>query len=171
MSEKYRHAVSYFKGALGLVLLREQILAPDRFDPAFRRYITTWAYRHPTPSDFFRFMSSAAGEDLSWWWRGWYLHNWQLDMGVTGASYADNDPAKGATASLVSMQKLVMPATLRIDFVDGTHSDMRVPVEAWRQTGTPTIKLNTFKRIARRTLDPEHKLPDADRSNNSFAMP
>ena len=88
-----------------------------------------------------------------------------------GASYADNDPAKGATASLVSMQKLVMPATLRIDFVDGTHRDMRVPVEAWRQTGTPKIKLNTFKRIARRTLDPEHKLPDADRSNNSFAMP
>ncbi|HWU77631.1 MAG TPA: M1 family metallopeptidase [Rhodanobacter sp.] len=171
VSEKYRHAVSYFKGALGLVLLREQILGPDRFDPAFRRYIATWAYRHPTPSDFFRFMDSAAGEDLSWWWRGWYLHNWQLDIGVTGASYVDNDPGKGATVNLVSKQKLVMPATLRIDFADGTHEDMRVPVEAWRQSGRPKITLATSKRIAKLTLDPDHKLPDADRSNNSYAMP
>ena len=34
--EKYRHPVTYFKSALGLVLLREQILGPERFDPAFR---------------------------------------------------------------------------------------------------------------------------------------
>jgi hypothetical protein len=170
ISEKYRHPLTYFKGALGLVLLREQILGPDRFDPAFRAYIRTWAYHHPTPSDFFRFMDSAAGEDLSWWWRGWYFHNWQLDMGVGGASYVDNDPAKGATVNLVSKQKLVMPATLRVDFADGSHRDLRVPVEAWRQSGTPKITLDTGKRIAKLELDPDHKLPDADRSNNSYTM-
>lgn len=170
ISEKYRHPVTYFKGALGLILLREQILGPDRFDPAFRRYIATWAYHHPTPSDFFRFMDSATGEDLSWWWRGWYLHNWQLDMGITGASYVDNDPSKGVTVNLVSKQKLVMPATLRIDFTDGTHQDMRVPMEAWRFNGTPKITLDTTKAIKQLILDPDHKLPDADRSNNSFAM-
>jgi hypothetical protein len=171
VSEKYRHAVSYFKGALGLVLLREQILGPERFDPAFRKYIATWAYKHPTPSDFFRFMGSAAGEDLAWWWRGWYLNNWQLDMGVSGASYVDNDPAKGADVHLVSRQKLVMPATLRIDFADGSTQDIRVPVEAWRQSATPEVFLPTAKRIARLTLDPDHKLPDADRGNNGYAMP
>ncbi|MET3653249.1 M1 family metallopeptidase [Dyella japonica] len=171
VAEKYRHPVSYFKGALGLVLLREQILGPDRFDPAFRKYIATWAYHHPTPSDFFRFMSSEAGEDLSWWWRGWYLNNWQLDMGITGASYVDNDPAKGVQVTFASKQKLVMPATLRIDYADGSHEDVRVPVEAWRQSATPKLALHTSKKIARLTLDPEHKLPDADRGNNSYAMP
>ena len=170
ISETYRHPVTYFKGALGLILLREQILGPDRFDPAFRAYICTWAYHHPTPSDFFRFMDSAAGEDLSWWWRGWYFHNWQLDMGITGASYVDNDPAKGVTVNLISKQKLVMPATLRIDFADGTHRDIRLPVETWRFSATPTITLETTKRIAKLELDPDHKLPDADRSNNSYAM-
>lgn len=171
VSEKYRHSVSYFKGALGLVLLREQILGPERFDPAFRKYIATWAYHHPSPSDFFRFMSSEAGEDLSWWWRGWYLNNWQLDMGVTAASYVDNDPSKGAVVTLGSRQKLVMPATLRIDFADGTHEDERVPVEAWRQSATPKLALHTSKRISKLTLDPDHKLPDADRSNNSLSVP
>jgi hypothetical protein len=171
VAEKYRHPVSYFKGALGLVLLREQILGPERFDPAFRKYIATWAYHHPTPSDFFRFMSSEAGEDLSWWWRGWYLNNWQLDMGISAASYVDNDPAKGVQVTFASKQKLVMPATLRIDYADGSHEDVRVPVEAWRQSATPKLALHTSKKIAKLTLDPEHKLPDADRGNNSFAMP
>ncbi|MFC4525947.1 M1 family metallopeptidase [Dyella halodurans] len=171
VGEKYRHPVSYFKGALGLVLLREQILGPERFDPAFRKYIATWAYHHPTPSDFFRFMSSETGEDLAWWWRGWYLNNWQLDMGVSGASYVDKDPAKGVTITFASKQKLVMPATLRIDFVDGSHRDVRVPVEIWRQSATPSLTLNTSARIKQLTLDPDHKLPDADRSNNSFVMP
>ena len=58
MVEKYRHPVTYFKSALGLVLLREQILGPERFDPAFRRFIATWAFKHPKPADFFRMMDS-----------------------------------------------------------------------------------------------------------------
>lgn len=171
ISEKYRHAVTYFKGALGLILLREQILGPDRFDPAFRAYIRTWAYHHPTPSDFFRFMDSAAGEDLSWWWRGWYLHNWQLDMGITGASYVDKGAAKGVVVNLVSKQKLVMPATLRIAFTDGSHLDVRVPVETWRFGATPKLTLDTRKPIKSLTLDPDHRLPDADRANNGYTMP
>ncbi len=170
-SEKYRHPVAYFKGALGLVLLREQILGPERFDPAFRRYIATWAYRHPTPSDFFRFMESAAGEDLSWWWRGWYMENWQLDLGVRAAKYVDGDPGKGVAVTLESRQKLVMPATLRIDFADGSHEDRRLPVEAWMQGATPELTLPTHRRIAHIRIDPDAKLPDADRGNNAFDMP
>jgi hypothetical protein len=46
-----------------------------------------------------------------------------------------------------------------------------VPVEAWRQSAAPKLALHTSKKIAKLTLDPEHKLPDADRGNNSYAMP
>ncbi|MGZ6037929.1 MAG: M1 family metallopeptidase, partial [Phenylobacterium sp.] len=69
--EKYRHPVTYFKAAFALTLLREEILGPERFDPAFRKYIADWAYKHPKPSDFFREMESAGGEDLSYFWRGY----------------------------------------------------------------------------------------------------
>ncbi|HBK47258.1 MAG TPA: peptidase M1 [Xanthomonadaceae bacterium] len=165
-SEKYRHPSTYFKGALGLVLLREQILGPERFDPAFRKYIATWAYRHPTPSDFFRLMQSEAGEDLSWWWRGWYFNNWQLDMGIREARYVDHDPGKGAVVTLSSRQKLVMPATLRVDLADGSHLDRRIPVETWMQKAAPEVILPTTQRILHVTLDPDAKLPDADRSDN-----
>ncbi len=51
--ETYRHPISYFKPAYGFYLLREYILGKDRFDYAFRRYIHNWAYKHPSPEDFF----------------------------------------------------------------------------------------------------------------------
>jgi aminopeptidase N len=69
IAEKYRHPLTYFKPAFGLILLREQILGKDRFDYAFKNYIHKWAYKHPQPDDFFRSMDNAAGEDLSWFWR------------------------------------------------------------------------------------------------------
>lgn len=166
ISEKYRHPLTYFKGALGLVLLREQILGPARFDPAFRKYIAAWAYKHPTPSDFFRFMESEVGEDLGWWWRGWYFNNWQLDMGVAKAAYVDGEVSHGLAVTLESRHKLVMPATLRIELADGSHLDKRVPVEAWLQQTMPRIVLPTTQKVRRVTLDPDHKLPDADRGNN-----
>ncbi|NJB94535.1 M1 family metallopeptidase [Xanthomonas arboricola] len=165
-SETYRHSLTYFKGALGLVLLREQILGPERFDPAFRKYIATWAYKHPTPSDFFRLMESESGENLAWWWRGWYLNNWQLDMGISEAHYVDHDPAKGLQLTLRSRQKLVMPVTVRVDLADGSHLDRRVPVETWLQNTAPKLTLPTTQKVLHVTLDPDHVLPDAQRGDN-----
>ncbi|MBC8042959.1 MAG: M1 family metallopeptidase, partial [Rhizobacter sp.] len=40
---------AYGKPAAGLVLLREQILGPERFDAAFREYCRRWAFKHPSP--------------------------------------------------------------------------------------------------------------------------
>ncbi len=56
----------YEKPGYALYLLRQTILGPERFDYAFRNYIDKWAYKHPTPWDFFRTMENASGENLSW---------------------------------------------------------------------------------------------------------
>ena len=171
VTERYRHPITYFKSALGLVLLREQILGPERFDPAFRRYIATWAYHHPTPYDFFRFMDSEAGEDLSWWWRGWYQHNWTLDMGVAGATYPDKDPAKGVTISLVNHGWLLMPATLDVQLANGSRTRVTVPVEAWMKGNRVQLTLPTHDAVRAVLLDPDDKLPDTNRSDNRFDLP
>jgi hypothetical protein len=167
--EKYRHPVTYFKSALGLVLLREQILGPERFDPAFRRFIAAWAFKHPKPADFFRMMESETGEDLSWWWRGWYANNWQLDLAVTGIQPF---PAKaGQAGSLVrveSRDRLVMPVTLRVTFADGTRRDIRLPAETWIRQAATDVPVPGASPVIRAELDPEHKIPDRDRSNNVF---
>jgi hypothetical protein len=63
-----------------------------------------------------------------------------------------------------------MPATLRIELADGSHLDKRVPVETWLQQSAPRIVLPTTQKVLRVTLDPDHKLPDADRGNNAASV-
>jgi hypothetical protein len=168
--EKWRHPVTYFKTALGLVLLREQILGPDRFDPAFRAFIAAWAFRHPTPADFFRFMDSYTGEDLSYWWRGWFANNWQLDLAVTGIKpFPPKDPLRGSLVKVEALDKLVMPVTLRVTFADGTSRDIRLPAETWIRTASTDVPVVSNSPVVRAVLDPDHKIPDKDRSNNAFA--
>jgi Peptidase family M1 domain len=170
MIEKYRHPVTYFKSALGLTLLREQILGPERFDHAFRRFIAAWAFKHPKPADFFRAMESDSGEDLSWWWRGWYLNNWQLDLAVTKIAPAGGDPAKGSLVTVESHDKLVMPVTLRVVFADGGTRNIRLPAETWIRRSAVAIGIDGPRKVVRATLDPDHRLPDRDRTNNDLTV-
>jgi hypothetical protein len=169
--EKWRHPVTYFKTALGLVLLREQILGPERFDPAFRAFTEAWAFKHPTPADFFRFMNSETGEDLSYWWRGWFANNWQLDLAVTGIKpFPADDPVKGSLVTVEARDQLVMPATLRVTFADGTSRDVRLPAETWIRQASTDVPIVGQSPVVRAVLDPDHKIPDKDRTNNDFAV-
>ena len=153
------HPVSYFKGAYGMVLLREQILGPERFDWAFRKYIRDWAFKHPSPSDFFRAMQSEGGEDLGWFWRGWYMNNWKFDLAVTKID--------GAAFTILNKGQLVLPATVEVKFKDGTTERTQLPVETWLSKGEYVWSSDDKKPIASVVIDPDHKLPDDDRSNNS----
>ena len=168
--EKYRHPITYFKAAYGLTLLREQILGPERFDAAFRQYVRDWAFKHPSPSDFFRTMDSTAGEDLSWFWRGWFRHNWKLDLAVTGVKYIDNDPAKGALVTVANLDRFAMPATLEVTYTDGSSTELRVPVETWMQHTQFDVPVAGSQRIRSAAIDPDDDLPDVDRANNTFTM-
>jgi hypothetical protein len=159
MSWQIGHPVSYFKGAYGMVLLREQILGKERFDWAFRKYIRDWAYKHPSPSDFFRAMSSEGGEDLSWFWRGWYMNNWRFDIAVTAID--------GDHITLQNEGQLVLPATVEVQYTDGTKARFRVPIEAWEAKGD--LEWSGTKPIASATVDPDHVLPDDDRTNNTLS--
>jgi len=154
------HPVSYFKGAYGMVLLREQILGPERFDRAFRKYIRDWAYKHPSPSDFFREMGSESGEDLSWFWRGWYLENWKYDVAV--------DKIDGGTVTVSNRGQLVLPTTVEATFKDGSKTRILLPVETWMTKGTYTWTPESKSPIAMVVVDPDHVLPDDDRSNNAM---
>jgi len=165
--EKYRHPVTYFKTALGLVLLREEILGPERFDPAFRQFIRAWAFKHPQPADFFRAMESAAGEDLSYFWRGWFANNWTLDLAVD----AIRSSKEGTTITVGSHDRLVMPATLRVEYADGSHEDIRLPAESWIRNPSTSVTIPAGKTVVRATVDPDHKLPDKNRFNDSRKAP
>ncbi len=142
---------------------------PDRFDPAFRAYIAAWAYKHPTPSDFFRFMDSEAGEDLSWWWRGWYFNNEPMHLTLDAVSYVGGDYRHGLHVEIAARGPLVLPATVQIRFVDGTTQRFRLPVEAFFKTATASFDWPSDKPVRDVTIDPDHALPDTDRSEGTRA--
>ncbi len=171
VSETYRHPITYFKSAFGLTLLRDDILGPQRFDFAFRKFIRDWAFKHPSPSDFFRSMSSSGGEDLDYFWRGWYFHNWQLDMTLTAAAPVDkSDPTKGLHVTVANSGQLVLPGTLRANLADGTHVDIIIPAETWMLNSSHTFTLDTPSPATSVVLDPEHSIPLADRSHTTLTL-
>jgi Peptidase family M1 domain len=165
--EKYRHPMVYFKPALGLVLLREQILGKERFDYAFRSYIRHWAYRHPGPEDFFRTMDNEAGEDLSWFWREWFYHNWSLDLAVQQVQTS----ATGAAVTIANLDQMAMPATLELVWKDGTKQRVALPVETWLQSGVHVLHFPATQALIGVTIDPDKVLPDENRGNNGWKAP
>lgn len=170
VSEKYRHSVTYFKGAYGLQLLREQILGAERFDRAFQHYIALWAFRHPTPSDFFRVMESEAGEDLSWFWRGWYFRNWGPDYRLKSVSYVNGNPVQGARVQVENKGWLPLPVVLAVTWMDGSSARLTIPTETWYQRNTVTLQIPGKQAIRSAVLDPDHMIPDLNRSDNSFMV-
>lgn len=168
IAEKYRHPLAYFKPAFGLVLLREQILGTDRFDYAFKNYIRNWAYKHPAPADFFRAMENGSGEDLSWFWKGWFYHNWELDQAVSQAKYTGQSAAQGIDITLVNLQQMVMPAVLEVRFKDGSSQQVKIPVETWLLNKSYSFHMATSKEVKAVVLDPLNALPDINRANNTL---
>lgn len=170
IAEKYRHPYAYFKPAFGLILLREQILGPERFDYAFKQYIADWAYKHPTPYDFFHAMENGAGEDLSWFWKGWYYNNWKLDQSILDVAYSGTGNQKKAEVRIANLEQMVMPVKVVFTFTDGSTYEQVLPVETWMINKTYTLKVPVTKMLKSVVLDPENKLPDVNRKNNTFLM-
>jgi Peptidase family M1 domain len=161
-------AAAYLKPGAGLTMLREQVLGEERFDYAFREYVNRWAFKHPTPFDFFHTMEDATGEDLNWFWKGWIMENWKIDQGVRGLDYVDGNPSKGAIIQLENMEKMPMPVTIEIKTSDGKKSRVQLPVEVWQRGDTWKFKFNSTTTIESVEIDPDKKLPDVNSKNNIF---
>jgi hypothetical protein len=71
---------AYLKAATALNILRETIMGRSLFDYAFRTYCRRWAFKHPTPADFFRTMEDASAVDLDWFWKGWFYTTDPVDI-------------------------------------------------------------------------------------------
>ncbi len=116
-------------------------------------------------------MDSAGGEDLSWFWRGWYFHNWTLDLAAEGAAPVDGDWHNGAVITIANLDPMVMPATVEIDFQDGSRERIAIAAESWIQKTELTVRLSSTQPVTAVTVDPDHVIPDKDRNNNVWQAP
>ena len=158
--------LAYFKPGSGLDILRNQVLGKERFDKAFRTYTERWAFKHPMPDDFFRTMENVAGEDLGWFWRGWFMNNWSLDQAVTKVKYVKGDAKNGAIITVENLDKMVMPVVVEIKTKSGAVSRKSLPVEIWQRNSTWSFKVDTTEELDMVTLDPDNAFPDSNDTNN-----
>ncbi|SFU20668.1 hypothetical protein SAMN04489724_0341 [Algoriphagus locisalis] len=156
--------LAYNKPAMGLLMLREYILGHDRFDNAFKSYIKTWAYKHPQPSDFFNHMENVAGENLSWFWQGWFYGTGNIDLGVSAVvPYAGN-----YVVVLANKGDMPMPVLMEVTYDDGTTERKMLPVEIWQRGDTWNYLLKTDKKVSGVVIDPDKLLPDVNLGNDSW---
>ena len=143
-------------------------IGEERFDAAFREYINRWAFKHPTPWDFFHTMENVAGEDLSWFWRSWVLNTWKLDQTVKGVNYVKDKPENGAEITIENLEKMPMPVTVLVKEANGKEHTINLPVEIWQRGAEWTFGVPTTSEIKEVILDPDKKLPDWNRDNNTW---
>ena len=170
LKERNLGYLGYYKPAAGLTILRENILGEERFDKAFKEYIKRWTFKHPTPEDFFRTMENVSGEELNYFWRGWFLNKWKIDQAIKNVKYVNGDFTKGAIVTLENIGQLPMPVQLELKFKDGTSQNLNLPVEIWKRNIEWTFEVPSTKEIISVQLDPKGSLPDANVSDNIFKM-
>jgi hypothetical protein len=161
----------YTKPAVGLHFLRNEVVDSAAFDQAFQEYARRWAFRHPTPADFFRTMNDALGEDLSWFWRSWFYRTDHLDQAIDSVQVRDSaGVAVQGRVFLSNRLKMVAPVDLTITGADSSVQHVKLPVEIWyrdARTSYP-FRTSTAARPVRIAIDARNVYPDVDRTNNTW---
>ena len=168
MQSNSLYTTQYLKTAYVLRLLRDQIIGAERFDYSFKKYIHEWAFKHPTPWDFFRSINNSTGEDLTWFWKGMFIENYKLDQAITGMDYINNDPSKGANITIVNLEKAAMPMAIEVTTASGKKEVFKFPVEVWEYNNKYVFKTKTTEPIQSIVIDPDKVYPDINRANNNW---
>ncbi len=92
---------------------------------------------------------------------------------IGGLSEAERQLLSGSNyfyvVDLKNIGGLVMPLIFKVEYMDGTSEEIRVPAEIWRFNNTEVSKLIVTKKEAKAiVLDPNLETADADLSNNFF---
>jgi aminopeptidase N len=155
---------SYAKPATLMVALRE-IMGQEKWEEAYRAFISEWAYKYPSPWDFFATFERFAEGDLDWFWTSFYFETWTVDHAVRSVTAKVGG---GATVTIEDRGIAPFPAVVRIRTSSGTDFNRDVPVEHWLEGNTTyDIEIEpSAGTVTRVELDPAGFTPDIDRANN-----
>ncbi len=159
---------AYVKTAVGLALLRDEILGPAAFDDAFREYTRRWAFRHPSPADFYRTMENVSGRRLDWFFREWFIENPHFDVAVDSVRQKQVGDIDSVQVFYGNHARGVLPLHARFTFSDGSTENFDYPAEIWSTDEVNYDRLYGFngKKITKIEIDPDKRSMDTDRSNN-----
>jgi hypothetical protein len=160
--------MGYRKPAAVLLALRNHVVGRETFDQAFREYTRRWAFKHPTPGDFFRTIENVTGRDLSWYWRAFWYTTDLLDIGIEGIATRSDSGRSVATIALRRMTPVPFPVELRLRFADGSLQDVRLPVEIWAAGDRFVASVPVRGQVTGARLWPDPAVPDWNSANDTW---
>jgi len=159
-------AIGYRKPAAVLLALRDNVVGRDAMDRAIREYAHRWAFKHPTPADFFRTVENVSGQDLSWFWNAFFYGTDVLDIAVDGVIMRQ---AEGQTVAEVRLRRATsvpFPVNMRLKFNDGSTRDVTLPVEIWARTDRYGAVIPVTRPVVGVRLWPDPHVPDWNSAND-----
>jgi hypothetical protein len=161
-------AIGYRKPAVVLLTLRNHVVGAETFDRAFHEYIRRWAFKHPTPADFFRTIENVSGEDLDWFWTGFFYSNDVLDIAVDSVVQSASGGAQSARVILRKTTSIPFPVSFRVKYADGTTQDFKFPVQVWTRASRFEASIAVVKAIVGVRLWTESFVPDWNSTNDRW---
>ncbi len=159
-------AIGYRKPGAVLLALRDNVIGRDAMDRAMREYARRWAFKHPTPADFFRTIENVSGEDLSWFWNAFFYGTDVLDIAIDGVSMRQVSGQDVAEIQLRRATSIPFPVTMRLKFDDGTTQDVKLPVQIWSRTDRYMASIDVNRPVVGVRLWPDPTVPDFNASND-----
>lgn len=120
---------AYSKPATALNILRETIMGRELFDYAFKEFSRRWAFKHPTPEDFFRTMEEASAVDLDWFWNGWFYSTDAVDISLDSVQWFQVDMESNPTRRIDTFSYKIPPRLNHIAQKRNKESGMLFPVD------------------------------------------
>jgi hypothetical protein len=164
-------AIGYRKPGALLLALRDNVIGREAMDRAMREYARRWAFKHPTPADFFRTVENVSGQDLSWFWSAFFYGTGVMDIAIDGVSMRHANGESVAEIHLRRVTDVPFPVTIRLKLNDGSAQDVKLPVEIWSHTSRYTALISVSRPVVGARLWPDSHVPDWNAANDTWGDP
>lgn len=162
----YAYNIATYSKPASLLFALQGVLGTTLFNKAWQEYIARWAYKHPSPYDFFHTVEDVTGKNLDWFWQSWYYETWVLDQAVESVITTEDTVA----VVISDLGNVPMPVDLTITLADDTVIEKRISQEVWLQ-GRRSIEI-TFpitSEVLEIAIDKNGNFPDINRNNNIWS--
>lgn len=155
------------------------VVGDAEMNAAIRKYVETWAFKHPSPWDFTFFMNKELGRDLNWFWYYWLFTTEKVDGSIKDVAWQGDK----VIVTVHQAGEMPSPVVLKVEFADGTEKIKTMPNAKMADDKTAIVKWNEDvwlngsrdfqavldfgnRKITRITLDPNGRFPDSDAKDN-----
>ncbi|WP_233168724.1 M1 family metallopeptidase [Hymenobacter sp. BT523] len=114
---------AYGKPSLSYFALKD-MLGDALFKKSLHEYMARWHGKHPIPWDYFNSMSSASGQDLTWFFQNWFFTNYYIDLAVGAVS--------GTSLTVQNIGGFAVPFDVNVEYTDGTKATLHQSPAVWQ---------------------------------------